>query len=258
MSHCGVCSVSFRGNTAEEIIRAAKEAGLDGIEWGSDVHVRPDDRENAVTVRRKMDEAGLQTLSYGTYFGIEQLEIEPIEAYLKTADILGTDVLRIWPPNSGISELSREAYERYVDFARQVAVCAQKYGKRLCLERHPNTMTEKPTDALRYLRDIGKENVRMYWQPNQFADEAENLESAALLSEWIEHVHVFEWHGEQRYPLRDGLERWCRYAGVIGQRERAWLLEFMPDDRITSLRPSAETLREILETARAKEERICR
>ena len=41
----GLCSVSFRKLTVEEIIAAVKDAGLDGIECGGDVHVPHGDVE---------------------------------------------------------------------------------------------------------------------------------------------------------------------------------------------------------------------
>ena len=37
----GLCSISFRKHTPEEILRAMKEVGLSVIEWGSDVHCLP-------------------------------------------------------------------------------------------------------------------------------------------------------------------------------------------------------------------------
>lgn len=36
---CGMTSVTFRDKTPEEIIALTKQAKLQGIEWGSDVHV---------------------------------------------------------------------------------------------------------------------------------------------------------------------------------------------------------------------------
>jgi len=61
----GLCSVSFRKLTVVEIIAAVKAAGLDGIEWGGDVHVPHGDVEKAKQVAKLMEEAGLETLSYG-------------------------------------------------------------------------------------------------------------------------------------------------------------------------------------------------
>ena len=62
----GVASVSFRKNSVEEIIRAAKAAGLQGIEWGSDIHVPAGDVSRARDVRRLTEEAELRVTSYGT------------------------------------------------------------------------------------------------------------------------------------------------------------------------------------------------
>lgn len=41
----GLTSISFRGKTCTEVIGLAKKAGLDGIEWGGDVHVPPENEE---------------------------------------------------------------------------------------------------------------------------------------------------------------------------------------------------------------------
>lgn len=35
----GMTSVTFRKKSAENVIALVKEAGLDGIEWGGDIHV---------------------------------------------------------------------------------------------------------------------------------------------------------------------------------------------------------------------------
>ena len=36
----GLCSVTFRKKSMEEIIKIAQNAGVSYIEWGGDVHVR--------------------------------------------------------------------------------------------------------------------------------------------------------------------------------------------------------------------------
>ncbi len=252
MSSCGVCSISFRKYSVEEIIDAAKAAGLDGIEWGSDIHVPPKDKELARQVRKKMDAAGLVTLSYGTYFGIEELELDGFEDYLETAEILGTDTLRIWPPRKSRQEISLELYETYVSFSRKVALQAKAKGKLICLERHPHMLTESAYEAKQFLADVGMDNFRMYWQPVQYVDNQTNLDSACLLADSVERLHVFYWRGENRYPLEEGDEIWQKYAGVFERRENkhtVYLLEFMPDDRLSTLEESARTLREIVQRA---------
>ena len=41
MLNTGLVSVTFRDKTPEEIISTVKQCGLEGIEWGGDVHVLP-------------------------------------------------------------------------------------------------------------------------------------------------------------------------------------------------------------------------
>ena len=49
----GLTSVSFRKLSVDEVIALAKKAGVDGIEWGSDVHVPPNDIEYVKEVADK-------------------------------------------------------------------------------------------------------------------------------------------------------------------------------------------------------------
>ena len=61
----GLCSVSFRKHTPEEILRAMKDAGLSVIEWGSDVHCPPEKAEELAKLQKQY---GIACCSYGTYF----------------------------------------------------------------------------------------------------------------------------------------------------------------------------------------------
>lgn len=247
--YCGVCSVSFRGNTPEEIIRAAANAKLDGIEWGSDVHVPPNDLKKAKEIHDLTVAAGLRVLSYGTYFGVDSLSLDDFTNYLNTADVLQTDILRIWPPTLSQDTATEIQYQQYVRLMREAAEAAEKRNKTLCFECHPNMLTEKSVNAISFIKDIGKENVKMYWQPNQFYSHEENLAFAAALSPYIRHIHTFFWRGRHRFPLEKGIAEWKSYCKAIAsaQGEHVYLLEFMHDDRIESLNATAEALYEVLE-----------
>ena len=59
MLKTGLVSVTFRDKTPEEIISAVKQCGLDGIEWGGDVHVLPGDVSRAREIRHLTDKPGL-------------------------------------------------------------------------------------------------------------------------------------------------------------------------------------------------------
>ena len=64
----GLCSVTFRALPAEELVDLAAEAGLESIEWGSDVHARPDGPAGLDHVRKLTEAAGLVVASYGSYY----------------------------------------------------------------------------------------------------------------------------------------------------------------------------------------------
>ena len=58
--HTGLVSISFRRYSVDEIIAACREAGLEWIEWGSDVHVPAGNLTVADEVAAQMKEAGLE------------------------------------------------------------------------------------------------------------------------------------------------------------------------------------------------------
>ena len=62
----GLCSVTFRKKTAEEVVNLAKKAGIGYIEWGGDVHVKTLD--DARMVKALCENADIKISSYGSYF----------------------------------------------------------------------------------------------------------------------------------------------------------------------------------------------
>ena len=63
----GIVSVTFRALAPEQVIALTKQAGLDGIEWGSDVHVPCGaGLRHAEHVGELTRAAGLSVLSLGS------------------------------------------------------------------------------------------------------------------------------------------------------------------------------------------------
>src|SRR3954447_6657285 len=63
----GVCSVTLRACSIDEVVEVAAGAGLECIEWGADVHVPPGDLDAARRAREATLAAGLRVASYGSY-----------------------------------------------------------------------------------------------------------------------------------------------------------------------------------------------
>ncbi|MCI6289144.1 MAG: sugar phosphate isomerase/epimerase, partial [Lentisphaeria bacterium] len=90
MRPTGLLSVIFRHLPFERIIELTAEAGLDGIEWGSDVHVPPGDLKQAEKIGEATRSAGLINFSYGSYW---YADTEP-EMIAETSAALGARWIR--------------------------------------------------------------------------------------------------------------------------------------------------------------------
>lgn len=237
----GLCSVSFRKHSPEEILRAMKEAGLSVIEWGSDVHCPPEKADEIAALQRRH---GIKCSSYGTYFRLGITPLEELERYIAAAKILGTDILRLWCGKKDSEDFTDEEKEALFADCKAAAKLAESHNVTLCLECHHRTYTNRKESALELMQAVDSPHFRMYWQPNQFRTEEENLACAQLLSPYAEHLHVFNWKGDEKYPLLGAKEIWKAYLSCF-RGDRTLLLEFMPDDQIESLKRETEALKEI-------------
>jgi len=245
MYQLGLVSISFRKHSPEEIISAVVDAGLSCIEWGSDVHALYNDTERLTAIAAAQNAAGLKCSSYGTYYRLGVDRPEDIRGYIEAAKLLGTDILRLWCGNKGSQEYTPEELETLYADCRAVARIAEENGVKLCMECHNNTLTDSKEPALALMQAVNSPAFRMYWQPNQRRTLEENLAYARLLAPYTDHIHVFNWEGNAKYPLEEAVEIWKEYLAEF-PGDRALLLEFMPDNRIETLKQEAAALRKIV------------
>jgi sugar phosphate isomerase/epimerase len=122
----GICSITFRRKSPEEVIALMCDAGLDGIEWGSDIHVLLNDLKNAGRVGQLTRDAGLSVAGYGSYYfafdkeGEAPSDFSPV---LDAAAALGAPVIRIWG-GSLTMEKSDDYFLTVVERTRQAAEAA--------------------------------------------------------------------------------------------------------------------------------------
>lgn len=241
MRKCGLVSVSFRAKTPKEIVSAVRKCGLSCIEWGSDVHAPQTDKERLEEIRRLCVESGISVSSYGTYFKIGVNKTAELEEYIKAAKLLGTNILRLWCGTKGYGEYSPEEFKALICECREIAAVAKKSAVKVCMECHNGTVTDCKEGALALMREVGSDSFRMYWQPNQYKTEEENLGYACLIAPYTEIIHVFNWAGEEKYPLKDAADIWKKYLACFAE-DIPLLLEFMPDGKIESLETEAKAL----------------
>lgn len=242
----GLVSISFRDKTPEEIIKAVSAAGLSCIEWGSDVHAPSGDNERTEQILSLQKQYGISCCSYGTYFKLGEGDISELEPLIATAKRLGTDILRLWCGNKDSADYTENEKQALFAECKAAAALAEKNGVTVCMECHPHTFTDALSSAKELMAAVKSPAFKMYWQPNQYKTEAENLEYAKWVCPHCTNIHVFNWEGDNHYPLSGGTESWKKYLEKLGGGH-CLLLEFMPDNRIESLKSEAAALKMIAE-----------
>lgn len=242
----GLVSVSFRQHSPGEILEAMKETMLSCIEWGSDVHAPCHDSARLRDLSYLQKGYGIDCCSFGTYFRLGTTNINELEAYAEAAKILGTNILRIWCGNKKASDYSHDEKLAFFEEAQKAAAIAKKLNVILCMECHNDSYTQTLDGALELMQRISSNNFRMYWQPNQHVSFAQNTEYAKNISPYTKNIHVFNWKGQNKYPLSQAYGTWREYLSFF-DKSKTLLLEFMPDNSIESLKTEADALCRITE-----------
>ncbi len=257
----GICSVTFRQFDVPRIVDLVKKAGLDAVEWGGDIHVKPGDLAAATAAREMTRDAGLAVSSYGSYYRVleEEDHEQDFAPVLDAALALGTDTIRIWP-GSRPSEAAGEKYRKqFADKLRRDLDAAAAAGVRLALEFHMNSLTDSNAATRVLLDEINHPNLYIYWQPIYWLSDFEyRLQGLKTFRDRIMNLHVFNWAfhptrgnwGEniERRPLQEAAAEWKQYlAALPPQQDRCALLEFVRGDSPEQFLEDAQTLRQWIE-----------
>ena len=249
----GMTSVTFRKRNVSEIVAVCKRAGLAGVEWGGDVHVPPGSSA-AHSVRKICEGEGIRIFSYGSYFSVTGTDyLGDFEKIAETCGRLGTKIVRIWATRGWFDDATREEYENFIGRMKNISDLATDYGLTVCFEHHQKTFCDCLCHTRRVLDDIGRSNVKTYWQPicSTYRD---NLLCAKNLKDQVVCIHVYNWKGSERWLLLEGRENWQRYLSVFAKEEREipCLLEFAKDDCEACFLADAECLRQMLDSVCAE------
>ena len=233
----GLVSVTFRALPPREIVCLAAACGLEGIEWGGDVHV-PDARA-AREVRRMTEDAGLAVAAYGSYWRAAG-EFGPV---LDAAVALGAPTVRAWAGAAGSAESDRAPV---VGRLRKACERLEGTGMTLSLEYHAGTLTDTLASTLRLAEEIDHPALRLLWQPVPERPHSQRESEVRALLPRLGNLHVFQWTrqgGEtRRRSLREGEAEWPEILRLAAG-ERFALLEFVPGDDPELLPGEAATLR---------------
>lgn len=249
----GLCSVSFRQKTPDEIIDLTKKSGLTAIEWASDAHAHEGDVALAKEIRKKTEDAGLEVSSYGSYYALGSKQ--DVVPFLQTAEALGAKEMRIWAGSAPSAYYLPDARAALVREAKEAARLAKEFGVSISTECHAHTLTDFSDSLLKLLEEVDADNFKTYWQPLlHFLPEEHPTELARVHSSGkLTNLHVYQFklfEGErEQLLLSEGYKPWSEFFSFLSKdkEERYALLEFVREGKDESLLADAKTLIELCE-----------
>lgn len=183
----GLCSVTFRKKTAEEVVDLAGKAGIRFIEWGGDVHVKSLD--DAKKVKALCDEAGIMISSYGSYFNCAVYDESKWIDTCEIARKMGAASIRVWLGKKDSEKTSKTEYKILLENTERMCDIASEYGLLICPECHGKTYNNNTDAILRFREDLKKNNFRTYFQSRYFRMEYD-LDRINRTYDFTENVHV--------------------------------------------------------------------
>ena len=183
----GLCSVTFRKKSAEEVVELAKKAGIDYIEWGSDVHVKSID--DALKIKALCDTAKIKISSYGSYVNCAVYDEEKWINTCKIAKKMGASSVRVWLGKKDSEKTSESEYKALLENTGRICDVADQYGLLVCPECHGNTFNNDTDAFLRFKNDLRRKNFRTYFQSRYFRMEYD-LDRIERTFDFTENVHI--------------------------------------------------------------------
>jgi sugar phosphate isomerase/epimerase len=245
----GLVSVSFRTVPYADVIALVKKSGLDGIEWGGDVHCPPGDYDTARVIGEKTREAGLLVISYGSYYRTGTTDdFEPV---LQTAITLGAPVIRVWAGEYKPSvDATEEEWQASIKDIKRICDLAKPHGIKIGLEYHDSTLTDTLDGTLRLIEESGADNIYTYWQMPDGNRIIENFAQIETLvnKKYLLNFHMFICDRNNiavRLPLNDGAREWREYIEKASELCPGLLLEFVKDNCENQFLEDAKTLLEV-------------
>lgn len=203
----GLCTISSKERSVEDVLELAGDVGYDGVElWGRD-HVGDGSVETCEEITDTAAIHGLEIASYGSYLrcGAEDFEAA-LEHELTVTDRLGTDVIRVWAGSQNYNECDQAHWEAVVADLEALTERAADYGLRVTVEKHDNTVTNDLAGAKTLIDTVGDERCRLNYQPG-FGIPASELEreatELAALSNQLHLQGTRERTASERAPLSE-------------------------------------------------------
>lgn len=258
MNYAGLVSVTHRDLSADAIVDLAVQAGLDGIEWGGDVHVPHGNISEAKRVGCVTRDAGLAVSAYGSYYrvGVSERDGLRFESVLASADALRAPVIRVWAGTQDFEDADADSRKNAVADLRRICAMAERCRITVAMEYHFGTLNSSPEGTRYLIRETGAENLKTFWQPQTGSSDEAAVQSILGVQDFLSNVHVFHWpsgRGDQTL-LEEASERWIRFVRILAEipGRRFLSLEFVKDSCRENTIRDAAVLRRWLEKQKGR------
>jgi sugar phosphate isomerase/epimerase len=189
----------------EEAVTALAQAGYNGVEWrvtkvdparqnetpsfwGNNLCTLEPTPQNADRARELAREAGLELTNLGTYLSPDDLTA--VERAMHFAQRAGAGSLRVnAEPYKGDYHT---AFERSLEFYREVEKLAKRYKVRALVETHQGLITPSASLAHRFVSHFDPSHVGVIYDPGNMVLEGFEtyLMGLQLLGPYLAHVHL--------------------------------------------------------------------
>ncbi len=198
----GVASVTFRNKSVSQVVEIAKNAGVEYIEWGADVHIRT--LEDAKKAKELCDNNNIKICSYGSYYRAGSQNYEEWRSLCEKASVMGAASVRIWLGDKDSEKTTEEEYWVILDDLKNICVIAKEYNLLVCPECHDNTFNNNTDAFLKIKSDLAADNFKTYFQSRYFRYDYD-IDRIERTIEYIENVHISyrDLEKEQRFRKKD-------------------------------------------------------
>lgn len=227
-----VFTVATPDLTPEELVQAAREAGLHGVEWrfkeipADAVGEAPSCwRNNLCSIDPSLSDGdmlrfkhiteaqGLEVASVVPY--LNSLDLERTEQAFQAASLLGAKMIRVGAAGYDGTVPYPELYEKTVRYLKEAGRLAKQYGVKGVVETHHGTIAPSAGLAHRLVSHCDPEQIGVLFDPGNMVHEGyERFKMGLqLLGPYLAHVHIKNAAWTQAGPRADGTAGWrCSWA----------------------------------------------
>ncbi len=213
--------------TPQEVLVKLKEYGYDGVEWRvtDPSDAAPDAPadfwennrctidvntvvEQAPAIKAMCEEAGVEIAALGTYTRCN--EYDKAENALKAAAAMGCKKIRISPYMYDGSQNYNELFQKAREDYKVLEGLAKKYGVKVNLEMHMNTISASASAARRLVDGLDPNYIGVVYDVGNMVYEGYEKYQAGLeiLGDYLDHVHIKSAAWVQKDALADGSAQW--------------------------------------------------